>query len=203
MVIYIDETGDLGFNFLRQRTSRYFVVTGLVFPDCSDLARVTIKFEKFRKSLSSDEIKGKSTPFENKKTLYHLIKKYRWDVYSVIVDKKKIQLERGGSAFYDSLIAELVRKVLENVKHSNKQMTVILDRCKTTLNEVRRLNMQLDQVIHRFPFRDVQIHHANSKREAGLQLVDLFSYGVYQKFECGKAEWYRVFQLRLKEFTKG
>src|SRR5262249_45271559 len=32
MLIYIDETGDLGFDFTKQATSRYFVITALVLP---------------------------------------------------------------------------------------------------------------------------------------------------------------------------
>jgi len=40
--------------------------------------------------------------------------------------------------------------------------------------------------------------HRNSNAMRPLQAVDLFSWGIYRKYEAGDTEWYDVFQEKIK-----
>lgn len=44
----------------------------------------------------------------------------------------------------------------------------------------------------------LDIYHWNSKDVAGLQAVDMFSLGIFQKYERRKHEWFNVFKEKIK-----
>lgn len=85
MIIFLDESGDLGFDFSKSKTSRKFVITLLVCDgkEATDsfrkAARRTLKNKLNRKKKGSrvvQELKGAKTSLDIKKYFYrHLIKK--------------------------------------------------------------------------------------------------------------------------------
>jgi hypothetical protein len=43
----------------------------------------------------------------------------------------------------------------------------------------------------------LDIKHENSCRYNGLQAVDLFSWGIFRKYENKDIEWFRIFQEKV------
>ena len=44
----------------------------------------------------------------------------------------------------------------------------------------------------------LDIHHRGSHQELGLQAVDVFSWGVYRKYENADSEWLEFFKDRIR-----
>lgn len=44
---------------------------------------------------------------------------------------------------------------------------------------------------------DLNISHLTSQESAGLQAVDLFSWGIFRKYENNDMEWYRVYRDKV------
>lgn len=97
--IYLDESGDLGFDWAKTKTSRYFVVTLLA---CQDLKVVSgikcaikrtlkkkINHNKNKRRLV-DELKGSATTFEIKRYFYQHLPYKGWYIYSLILNKEKV-----------------------------------------------------------------------------------------------------------------
>ncbi len=93
MIIYLDESGDLGFDFSKSKTSRKLVITLLVCEgkDATEsfrkAVRRTLKNKLNRKKQGSrivQELKGVKTSLAIKVYFYkHLVKK-DWQLYTVI-----------------------------------------------------------------------------------------------------------------------
>jgi len=49
---------------------------------------------------------------------------------------------------------------------------------------------------------DLNISHLTSQESTGLQAVDLFSWGIFRKYENNDAEWYNVYQHKVRFETE-
>lgn len=202
MIIYVDETGDLGFDFSKPRTSKHFVLTALVVHRKEALRHLITKFEKFKRNLASHEVKGKSTSISNKSILYQLIKKHDWEIFTRVVDKRSFLLETTNSEFYNTMLFKLISKIPIPSSGADDEVRLVLDRCKNKEHELKGLTQRLTTIFQNQGVKTIYIHHADSKKEAGLQLVDVFSHGIYQKYENGHFSWYKAFAHRVREVMK-
>ena len=100
MFIYLDESGDLGFNFKKRKTTKKFVITLLVCnsdrvrKELDKAVRRTLKNKLNRKKKNSrfvTELKGTATTFEVKKYFFRNIKTNRWAIYSLILNKTRVE----------------------------------------------------------------------------------------------------------------
>src|SRR3990167_7049144 len=90
--VYIDESGDLGFDFTHLKTSHYFIMTALVCQSSHLQRAITRAMKKTIKNKVTErihELKGSNTSLSIKCYFYkHICDYLGWDIYAVIVDKK-------------------------------------------------------------------------------------------------------------------
>lgn len=99
MYIFLDESGDLGFDFAKAKTSRYFVISLLVCQDkeAQDGFRRaverTLKNKLNHKKNSSRriaELKGTGTTFAIKQYFFRQLPANGWRIYSVTLNKLRV-----------------------------------------------------------------------------------------------------------------
>jgi hypothetical protein len=100
LIIFLDESGDLGFNFEKQKTSRKFVITLLVC-DGADGAdgfkravRRTLKNKlnhKKGKDRVVQELKGTGTTLTIKEYFFRQISASGWGIYTVALNKVRVE----------------------------------------------------------------------------------------------------------------
>ncbi len=114
LVIYLDESGDLGFDFEHKRPSRKFVITLLVC-DSSGVTRefrtavrrtLKNKLNKGKKgSRIVHELKGTNTNLAIKRYFYRHAPKSGWSIYTVVVNKERVyeglQTKHGKKKLYN------------------------------------------------------------------------------------------------------
>ncbi len=198
MFIYLDESGDLGFNFEKRKTTKKFVITLLVCD--SDVARKefdkavrrTLKNKLNRRKKNSrfrTELKGIGTAVIVKKYIFRNIKTNRWAIYSLILNKNRVdtnlQTNFGKKKLYNFLARFFIEKL--NLSKVQRNVELIVDRCKNK-EEVRDFNQYLvNQLEALLPLNiDLNISHLTSQESTGLQAVDLFSWGIFRKYENNK-----------------
>ena len=124
MIIYLDESGDLGFDFSEPKTSRKFVITLLVCngADSADgfrrAVRRTLKNKlnhKKRKSRVVQELKGTGTTLAVKEYFYRQIPDNGWCIYTVALNKVRVEehlrSKHGKKKLYNFLARFLIEKV--------------------------------------------------------------------------------------------
>ncbi len=114
MIIYLDESGDLGFDFAHKRPSEKLVVT-LLACDSGEVTRgfkVAVR-RTLKNKLNSpgqrkrmvSELKGTNTTLQIKRYFYRHAPKLGWRVYTVAVNKRRV---------YEHLTSRTGKKKLYN-----------------------------------------------------------------------------------------
>src|SRR3989338_4889659 len=136
--LYLDGSGDLGFDFVNKKPSKFFTITILALSR-QEANRQLIKAVKItlRRKLNNPghhkrmvrELKGTGTTLDIKKYFFEKVKGVKFGIYSITLNKKRVfeRLAKDKSRVYNYI----ARKVLDEIpfeKNSNDRVELILDK---------------------------------------------------------------------------
>lgn len=201
--LYLDESGDLGFDFVNKKPSKFFTVTILAVRGVENNRRL-IKGVKLtlRRKLNPPnkrrrvvkELKGSSTTLEIKKYFYEQIKEVGFTLYTINLNKRRVYeyLIKNKPRVYNFIARQILDKI--PIEKADTRVELLIDKSKskreiTEFNEYirRQLEARLD------PKVPLDIYHWLSHETPGLQAADMFCWGIFQKYERNKTEWYQIF----------
>jgi len=209
LVVYLDESGDLGFNFANPKTPRYFVITLLVCENTEAkkiIEKAVIKTQKNKiktKKSYTYELKGSSTHIDVKHYFYKQLSGVNhWHVYSIVLDKKSMQSKFQEIPPQERIYNFLAKEVLKAIDFTglSKKLLLVVDQRQgksmpTTLNFNEYVSLHLSSML---PLNvNYNISHEQSHINQGLQAVDLFSWGIYRSYEKGDNEWFDSYKDRV------
>lgn len=207
MYIFLDESGDLGFDFDNKGTPRYFVITLLVCHTKNTVDQLkravtrTLKNKINSKNNHSTELKGINTSVSIKRYFYrHMPTSQDWQLYSIVLDKhlllNQVDFLPSEHRLYNYLAKEILRQV--NFNNLKNHLLLVVDKRKGRkgINEFNKyLTNHLEAII---PLNVIfGISHEQSFENPGLQAVDLFCWGIRRSFEYNDNEWFNDFQDRV------
>ena len=206
MHIYLDESGDLGFEFNDGSPSSHFIITLLVC-DCMESAKAikksvekTIKNKIHAKNHTVHELKGTRSSLSIKVYFFNnAAKNNSWKIYSIILDKKMLLKKLAAPVDKHRIYNVLANHLLKQVDFSSAStINLFVDRSKNRdgINEFDgMLRLTMDTILPlSVPFN---ISHIRSHESYGIQAVDLFCWGIYRKYvHCDEA-WYDIFQYKI------
>jgi len=209
MYIYLDESGDLGFDFTKQGTSRFFVITLLVI-QCNEVNKKILKMiertikEKINRNKKKKniilEFKGNNTDIKVKEYFYRHIKNEDFEIFTLILNKARVDQDLRGRK--EKLYNYVSRLLLEKCYFHKVENRVILTVDKRKNKEdIKDFNRYLLSVLRglipiKVPFEQ---YHEVSYAHKGLQAVDVFCWGIYRKYERGDLQWYNYFASKIKK----
>jgi 6-pyruvoyl-tetrahydropterin synthase len=213
MYIFLDESGDLGFNFDNKNSSNFFCITLLVcynrntlFSFKSAIKRTLLsKFNQKNTKKITSELKGASTTISVKKYFYKQLSKYPdqdWEVYSIIVDKLALFKQINEFLEPHRLYNLLSREIIERVDFSilNDHVQLIVDKCKGKRERAIFDYFLKTNLESKLPINvSLNIVHELSHNNAGLQAVDLFCHGIVRKHAQSDISWYSEFSGKIIE----
>lgn len=209
MIIYLDESGDLGFDYNGKNPSRKFVITLLVCTGhevsngFKKAVRRTIKNKLNRKKSNKrivQELKGTNTTIAVKKYFFAHIPDDGWSIYAVALNKKRVfdnlQSPAGKKKFYNFLARFIIERI--DLVAPGNAVTLVIDKSKNK-DEIADFNSYLaNQLESLLPLEvPLYIYHERSHQNTGLQAVDLFCWGIFRKYERGDYEWYKEFGTKI------
>ncbi len=205
--IYLDESGDLGFNFSNKGTPRYFIITlltchnGDTVEHIKKSVRRTLKNKLQTKKRRPIELKGTETTIAIKNYFYrHLSKSNDWTLHSIILDKHKLANSLSylpsEHRLYNYLSKEILKELDLNTINTGLLLTVDKRKGRKRINEFNRyLSNHLEAML---PLQvTYDISHEQSHENLVLQAVDLFCWGVRRLYEYGDDVWYNVYKDRV------
>src|SRR4030042_7077140 len=133
LYLYLDESGDLGFDFITKKPSKFFTITVLLIKGQSNnrilinAIKHTLKRKLRKKKLfkkSSCELKGSKVSFEVKKYFYGQVEKLDFKLYALTLNKKRLykDLMKAKERIYNYI----ARLVLDQINFDDAQARVIL-----------------------------------------------------------------------------
>src|SRR3972149_8039404 len=175
--LYLDESGDLGFDFVNKKPSRFFTITILVikgnienrllFNAVKKTLRRRLNPRKKRKRIVA-ELKGTKTTLEVKRYFYDRVKGLDFFIYAITLNKRRLYeyLIRNKSRVYNFI----ARNVLDQIsfKDAKIKIELIIDRSKSKPEIIefngyirRQLEAKLDPKI------PLNIYHFSSIESGG------------------------------------
>jgi len=212
LIIYLDESGGLGFDFDNPRTNRYFVIAILVCLD-NQVNKTTIQAVKktLRNKLPKNtiELKGSNLAFAIKKYfLKEMNKTENWCLYAAIADKKTWLAHHNFNHSHalkkKTMYDEVAKRIFSQVTllDNAKRVDIVIDRSKNK-DEITEFNVAVTAAIReRLPSKSVlNIRHAFSHEEHGLQAIDTFCTGIWRKYEKNDLSWFVEFSDKMAAET--
>jgi len=205
--LYLDESGDLGFDFVNKKPSKFFTITILVikgnienrllFKAVKKTLRRRLNPRGKRKRIVA-ELKGTKTTLEIKKYFYEQVKSLNFNIYAIALNKRRLYeyLIKNKSRVYNFI----ARNVLDQIsfKEAKIKVELIIDKSKSKPEIVefngyirRQLEAELDPKI------PLNIYHFSSIESGGLQAADMFSYGIFEKHERRRMDWLNIFKEKV------
>ena len=206
--LYLDESGDLGFDFSKNKCSKYFTICILSVPSTSDNREIINAVKKtLKRKLNHKnskrivtELKGSKTSFVVKQYFWGLVKNTSFGIYAYTVNKSKIK--KGISENHDRFYNWITRLVLDKIPlklEKADRIELIIDKRKgkkqiIDFNEYIKRN--LEAKIH--PNTPLYIYHRDSSQSQGLQACDVFCWGIHKEIEDRDSEWLSVFKKKVR-----
>jgi len=205
--LYLDESGDLGFDFISKKPSKYFTVTVMAV---SDVQRNAIMLSAIKKTLRRKinprrrrkrivaELKGSKTTIEVKKYLFKQIKDVKFGIYSITLNKKKLypKLTENKERVYNYIARLVFDRIPFEMALGRINLTIDKSKSRKEIIEfndyiIRQLQGRIE------PNVPLNIQHKTSYEHPGVQLADLFCWGIFRKYEKSDAEWFNVFKEKV------
>ena len=204
LYLYLDESGDLGFDFVNKKPTDFFAVSILAIDEQNANRQLSnaVKMVLRRKSTKTNklrELKGSLTPFNIKTYLYKKIKDMDFALYTVILDKKKSYKSLWNDK--ERIYSHIAYLVLEKIPLDGRRPLInfIIDRSKSKEN-IRAFDkyilLQMKGKID--PSVPLKIFHVESNASYCLQAADLFCWGIFRKYEKQDTKWYDIFKDKIK-----
>lgn len=200
--LYLDESGDLGFDFFGKKPTRFFTVAILALRDTGNNRHLINAVKKtIRRKLrqkTNAELKGSHTSFEVKRYFYSLVKPIRFGVYALTLNKRRVYEELTQKK--DRVYNFIARQVLDQVpiEKASTRVQLVIDRSKNR-REIGEFNSYIVRQLQAWldPKVPLDIYHQRSHENLGIQAADLFSWGVFRKHEGEDVKWYDVFREKV------
>ncbi len=207
MKIFLDEAGDLGFDFSKSNTTKCFVVTLLVAKDdlplrqavTRTLRRKVNKGRKPKRAKRVRELKGSHTSLKVKRYFWRQVQQAEFGLYALVLNKERVyeSLRQEPERLYNYLARMLIEKC--PLAEATNRVILTLDRRKAKAEQAdfsRYLTSQLQAFLA--PQIPLNIYTSASEESAGVQAADLFCWGIFRKYERGDQEWYRLFRRKIR-----
>lgn len=199
--LYLDESGDLGFDFVNKKPSKFFTITILAISEVNknraliNCVKHTIKRKLHKKKIAASELKGSKTSLEVKQYFYRQCKSIKFGIYALTLNKKRLyeKLTRDKERVYNYI----ARLVMDKIPFEKAVMRVelIVDKSKAR-PEIEEFNSYIIRALkgRLDPKVPLDIYHYLSHESMGLQASDLFCWGIFRKYEKKDLEWFSVFE---------
>lgn len=206
--LYLDESGDLGFDFVNKKPSKYFTVAVLAVRGIDNDRKIqkAVKLvlrrklnPKNKRKRMVEELKGEGTTLDVKKYFYKQVEDTKFAIYSITLNKLRVyeKLARDKARVYN-FIARQVFDRIPFEKNNGDRIILVIDKSKGKKG-IKEFNEYIvsqlkGRILPKTPF---DIYHENSKEIGGLQAIDIFAWGIHRKYELKEYDWYNAFKEKI------
>jgi hypothetical protein len=204
--IFLDESGDLGFDFAKSKTSNYFVITCLFIREKRPLEKIV---KKVFSSFSKKQIKHHSGVLhcckEHPKTRVQLLSSLAQKdiaIISIYLNKKKVytKLQDEKHVLYNYVVNILLDRIYSR-KLIPLDNTILLIASKRETNRFLNDNFKqyLDQQIRTNHQQKLSIEIKSPHQEKCLQVVDFVCWAIYRKIELKDSVYFDLIRRKVIE----
>ncbi len=204
--ILLDESGDLGFNFKKKKTSKYFLITFLFIPTTKKrritkiVSKVFLTLKKSKKRKSGVLHAYKESPTTRYRLLRLLNQEEDIKIMTICLDKKKVytNTKLENNVLYSNIVNILLNKIcFHKLVPLDEEIDLIASRRETN----KLLNDNFKKYIEGNKDNKLLIKVSISapEKERCLQAVDFVSWAIYKKYKESNYDYYNVIKDKIVE----
>jgi hypothetical protein len=190
-----DESGDLGFDFSKEGTSKHLIITLMIAEDKRPVSALVKKVFKTlppaRKHKSGGELHARYEKEITVKRLLSALATKDIKIASMRLDKRKLLISGNPNELYTSVVISLINRLYSDGHISdNDSISLIASRRNTSkyLNE-RFSESVVNRATGKFNFKVSIVKPYDDKC---LQAVDFVSWAFWQKYEKGDSTYFDI-----------
>ncbi len=203
--IFLDESGDLGFNFERKKTSKFFIITCLSVVDKRPIEKIVKKTHSELKKKYKRRFGLLHAVKEKPVTRQRLLKRLNskdCSIMTIYLNKERVytKLREEKAVLYNYVTNILLDRIYsKKLVPVDKGVELIASKRETNkfLNENFR-NYLNNQMKNRHKI-EIKIHIKTPSEEKSLQAVDFASWAIFRKYESGDDSYYNVIKNKIVE----
>lgn len=203
--IFLDESGDLGFDFKKKKTSRYFVVT-VLFTDhkrpIENLVRKVHAGLRKKYKMRSSVLHAAKEESVNIIRICRGLAVKECKIMTIYLDKSKVytQLRDEKHVLYNYIVNILLDRIMNRQLVSKKEgVSLVASR--------RETNKFLNQNFHDYICKQLKNNHdaeitvyiKTPAEEKCLQAVDIASWSIFRKYEYQDDSYYQMLKPVIVE----
>ncbi|MBU0486823.1 MAG: DUF3800 domain-containing protein [Bacteroidetes bacterium] len=204
--IFLDESGDLGFDFEKQGTSKFFVITFLFCVSKRQIEKiVSLTHSELKKQ---HKMKGgvlhcyQQKPITRQRLLNRLAN-VNCGIMTVYLNKKRVytRLQDEKDVMYNYVTNILLDRIITKKLLGSKPDNVVLVASRKETNKF--LNENFKQYLRTKTKGnhglDIRVEIKTLHEEKGLQAVDFASWAIFRKQELGDESYYNLIKSKIVE----
>lgn len=196
--IFLDESGDLGFDFTKSKTSSYFVVAALFTQNPRPIEKCVRKVfaglkQKYQMNGVLHAHKEESV---TRRRLLHCIVDKDCYVVCIVVNKKRVyaHLQNEKNILYNYVVNILLDRILRGSSFLGDTIHVIAAQKETN----KYLNQNFKSYLLKKQEK-ISVTIATTAQEKCLQAVDCISWAMFGDHERGDSSYRRIIEGIIKE----
>jgi hypothetical protein len=203
MYIYLDESGDLGFDFKKKGTSKHFLITVLLTREPKKIANCIkhLKEDALQKKYKKiPEIKFNNSPEVFRKRVIQKLSAQEIFILVFCLNKIKIvnKLHDKKDKVYNYVTGLLFDKIL-NATNPGEELIMTVDKVKVGKIQMEDFNFYLGLKLFMAGQQDrkLKVIHVDSQKDRCIQPVDFVSGSVFRKYEFGSLNLYNLIKNKI------
>lgn len=203
--IFLDESGDLGFDFFKKKTTKYFIITLLFATAKKPIEKVVKKtylgLSRTYKHKINSLHANKEKPVTKNRMLSSLSEK-DISVMVIYLNKNKVytKLQNQKEVLYNYVTNILLDRVYtKKLIPIDKEIHLIASRKETNKFLNQNFKEYLSGQIKNNFRLELKIEIKTPAEEKSLQAVDFISWAVFRKYEYGDESYYDLIKSKIVE----
>ncbi|MCK5061992.1 DUF3800 domain-containing protein [Candidatus Parcubacteria bacterium] len=203
--IFLDESGDLGFDFSKKRTSKIFIITCLFAPKKRKIEKIVSKTHAELKKKYKKRGGVLHAYHEKPITRQRLLKRLNdsdCSIMTIYLNKERVytKLQNEKEVLYNYVTNILLDRICtKKLIDINKPISLIASRKET--NKFLNLNFKnylKNSAINNHKLK-LSIEIRTPFEERSLQAVDFVSWSIFRKWQYGDDSYYNIIKQKIAE----
>jgi hypothetical protein len=203
--IFLDESGDLGFDFSKKGTTKYFIITFLYTAEKRKIEKVVKNIHKGLKKSYKHKVShlhaNKEKPVTRTRFLKLLAEK-EINVMVIYLNKKKVytKLKNEKEILYNYVTNILLDRIYsKKLVPFEGDITLIASRKETNKFLNKNFKDYLSRQIKNNFKSNLEVIIKTPFEEKALQAVDFVSWSVFRKYEYCDESYYNIIKKKIIE----
>jgi hypothetical protein len=203
--IFMDESGDLGFDLSKSKTSKYFVVSFLLAADKKPVEKIVKKInrtEAKRSKLHTGVLHSVKTRPKTRLALLNHLALQDISILAIYLNKQKMHttLQDEKQVLYNFVTNILLDRLMtKKLIPTNEPITLVASRRETNKFFNDNFKTYLTKQVKTNHLLPLKVEIKSPSQEKCLQIVDFVSWSIFRNREHDDDTYYNVIRSKIVE----